>query len=199
MPARVSADTGGVHARLLVVSLALAALGSLAIAGLRIADANRGHREGSEVPAREYRTTAAVAAATRAKLRPPSGFQRSHECPVDPETVCFQRSKSLLLSTRVVERLLAQTGATLNAPNGVLHSEPLLPINCSTAGLPVRARLAGGVSFQSCQAGALIGEERLMVFVRSSIAVVHGSPRSTKLTARGFAFPTELQAHVLGH
>ncbi|HWX88409.1 MAG TPA: hypothetical protein VNX67_09555, partial [Solirubrobacteraceae bacterium] len=135
--------------------MAAAATASVAVAAVHISDATRDHRDWVQKQVRVYGTTAALAAATRAKLRPPPGFKRSSDCHVDRGTVCFTRSKSLLLDAHVMARLLGATGATLYSADRAKYQLP--PIVCRTASHRFR------LSFQSCDAEAVFGNERLMV------------------------------------
>jgi hypothetical protein len=179
------------RARISTLLLAGVAMASIAVAVVRIANATGDHRDSVQKQVRVYGTTAALAAETRRKLRPPLGFQRSSDCHVDRETVCFTRSNSLLLNVHVVGRLLAALGATLYSADRAKSGVP--PIGCRTAS--VRFRL----SFQSCDAEALIGPERLRVSVKSAVHVVHGSLRPTTRSVKGFAYPTEIHVFVIGH
>ena len=104
---------------------------------MRIANATGHHGEWVQKPVREYGTTPTLAAATRAQLTPPPGFKRSNDCKVGPETVCFTRSKSVLLNVPVMAQLLAAIGAKTNSADRPENQEALLPINCGTAGLRV--------------------------------------------------------------
>jgi len=182
------------RARISVVLLAAAVMASIAVAAIRISDATEDHRNWAlKIP--EYGTTATLAAETRTKLKPPPGFKRSSDCPVEPETVCFTRNESLLLNARVMARLLAATGATLYSTDRVQSGTP--PIGCRTAGLRADPRVP--LSFQSCDAEAIIGHERLRVSANSAILAAHGSLRPTRRTLKGFSFPAEIHIYVIGH
>jgi hypothetical protein len=191
---RIPADIRRVRAHISVVLLVAAVMVSIAVAAIRISDATGDHRDWVQKQIRVYGTTAALAAETRAKLKPPPGFKRSSSCHVDPETVCFVRNESLLLDARVMERFLADIGVTLYySTNLVQYGVP--PIGCRTAGLRVRVRL----SFQVCSAEAIIGHERLRVSANSAILVAHGSLRPTRLSPKGFSFPAEIHVSIIGH
>jgi hypothetical protein len=191
---RIPADIRRVRARISVILLAAAVMASIAVATIRISDATEDHRNWAlKVP--EYGTTRALAAETRAKLKPPPGFKRSSDCPVEPETVCFARNKSLLLNARVMARLLAATGATLYSADRVQYG--LRPIGCRTAGRRAGPRVS--LSFQSCDAEAIIDHERLRVSANSAILAAHGSLRPTRRTPKGFSFPAEIHVYVIGH
>jgi hypothetical protein len=188
---RIPADIRRVRAHISVVLLVAAVMASIAVAVIRISDATADHRDWVQKQIRVYGTTAALAAETRAKLKPPPGFKRSSDCHVDPETVCFARNESLLLDARIMERFLADIGATLYSTDRVQSGVP--PIACRTASLRVR------LSFQGCDAEAIIGHERLRVSAKSAILVAHGSLRPTRRSAKGFAFPAEIHVYVIGH
>ncbi len=179
------------RARMLIVLLVPALAASIMIATIRISDATGDHRDWVQKQIRAYGTTAALAAQTRAKLKPPRGFKRSSGCHVSPETVCFARNESQLLDPAVMERYLADIGAKLYSTNRVQSGLP--PIGCRTASLRVR------LSFQSCNAEATIGHERLMISAQSAILVAHGSLRPTRRSPRGFFFPTEIYVYIIGH
>jgi hypothetical protein len=191
MQERVPSDIRRMRARIFVVLLAVAMMASIAVAAIRISDPTGDHRDWVQKQIRVYGTTAALAAATKAKLRPPPGFKRSSHCHVDPETVCFTRGRSLLLNAPVMARLLAATGATLYSTDRVKYGVP--PIDCVTASLRVR------LSFQSCDAEGLIGQERLRVAARSTILIAHASPRPTTRSAKGFTYPSEIYVSIIGH
>jgi hypothetical protein len=188
---RIPADIRHVRARISVVLLVAAVMASIAVAAIRISDATGDHRDWVQKQIRVYGTTAALAAETRAKLKPPPGFKRSSDCHVGPETVCFARNESLLLDASVMERFLADIGATLYSTDRVQSGVP--PIVCRTASLRVR------LSFQGCDAEAIIGHERLRVSANSAILVAHGSLRPTRRSPKGFAFPAEIHVNVIGH
>lgn len=188
---RPPADICRVRTRIFVVLLAGAAIASIAVATIRISGATADHPDWVQKQIRVYGTTAALAAETRAKLKPPPGFKRSSDCPVDPETVCFVRNESRLLDPPLMQRYLAAIGATLSSTDRVQSGVP--PIVCRTASLRVR------LSFQGCDAEATIGHERLMVSAHSAILVAHGSVRPTRRSPKGFAFPAEIHVNVIGH
>jgi hypothetical protein len=184
-------DIYRVRVRISVVLLVAAVMASIAAAAIRISDAIGDHRESVQKQVRVYGTTTALAAETLAKLKQPPGFKRSSQCFLGPEAVCFTRNKSLLLSTHVVARLLAATGATLYSAEREKYGVP--PIGCRTATLHIP------LSFQACDAEALIGDERLAVSVISAVQVIHGSPRQTTRSLKGYAHPVEVQVQDLGH
>lgn len=191
---RIPADIRRVRARISVVLMVAAVMASIAVAAIRISDATEDHRNWAlTVPV--YGTTAALAAETRAKLKPPPGFKRSSDCPVEPETVCFARNESLLLNARVMARLLAAIGATLYSTDRVQSGTP--PIGCRMAGLRAGPRVP--LSFQSCDAEAIISHERVRVSANSAILAAHGSLRPTRRTPKGFSFPAEIHVYVIGH
>jgi hypothetical protein len=166
-------------------------MASIAVAAIRISGATGDHRDWVQKQIRVYGTTAALAVETRAKLKPPPGFKRSNDCHVDSETVCFARNESLLLDTRVMERFLADIGTTLYSTDRVQSGVP--PIVCRTASLRVR------LSFQGCDAEAIIGHERLRVSATSAILVAHGSLRPTRRSVKGFTHPVEIHVSIIGH
>src|ERR1700684_3893850 len=135
MPERMPADIRCVRARIFVILLAVAVIASIAVAAIRISDATGDHRDGVQKQIRVYGTTAALAAETRARLKPPPGFKRSSDCHVERTTVCFARNKSMLLNTHVVARLLAATGATLYSADREKYG--VSPIGCGTATLRI--------------------------------------------------------------
>jgi hypothetical protein len=188
---RIHADVHRVRARIFVVLLAVAVMASIAVAAIRISDASGDHPDSVQKQISVYGTTAALAAETRAKLKSPPGFKRSSDCSVAPETVCFVRDESRLLDPLVMERYIADIGATLYSTDRVHSGVP--PIVCRTASLRVR------LSFQGCDAEATIGHERLMVSAHSAILVAHGSLRPTRRPPKGFAFPAEIHVYVIGH
>jgi hypothetical protein len=179
------------QARMFVVLLIAAVIALIAVAAIRISDATGNHRDWVQKQIRVYGTTPALAAETRAKLKSPPGFERSSDCHVNPETVCFARNESRLLDPPVMERYLADIGATLYSTDRVQSGVP--PIACRTASLHVR------LSFQRCDAEATIGHERLRVSAHSAILVAHGSLRPTRRSPKGFAFPAEIHVYVIGH
>jgi hypothetical protein len=184
------ADPRSVRTHIPVVLLAFAVLATIAVATIRISDATGEHRESTQNQA-SYGTTAAVAAETLAKLKPPPGFKRSRNCFLGQNTACFTRNKSILLNTRVVTRLLAATGATLYSVEREKYGVP--PVGCRTASLRML------FSFQACEAEAMIGEERLRVSVLSAVKTVDGSPHPTTRAIKGFTHPSEIQVSILGH
>jgi hypothetical protein len=179
------------RARIFVVLLAVAVMASIAVAAIRISNATGDHRDSAQKQMAVFGTTAALAAEVRAKLKPPPGFKRSSGCRNERETVCFTRSKSILLNTHVVAGLLAATGATLYSAEREKYG--VSPIDCRTATLRIP------LSFQGCDAEGMIGDERLAVSVNSAVVVVHGSPRPTTRVVKGSTHPTELHVSVVGH
>ncbi len=177
--------------RIFVALLAVAVMASIAVAAIRISDATGDHRDWVQKQVRVYGTTAALAAETRAKLKPPPGFKRSSDCHVEQATVCFTRNKSMLLNTHVVARLLAATGATLYSADRKKNG--VSPIECRTATLRIP------LSFQTCDAEALIGDERLTVSVHSAVLVIHGSLRPTTRSVKGLTHPAEIHVSIIGH
>jgi hypothetical protein len=166
-------------------------MASIAVAIIRISDVTGDHRDWIQKQLRVYGTTAALAAETRAKLKPPPSFKRSSDCHVERTTVCFTRNKSILLNAHIVARLLAATGATLYSAERERYD--VSPIGCRTAALRIP------LSFQTCDAEALIGDERLAFSVNSAVRVIHGSLRATTRSAKGFTDPAEIHVSVIGH
>jgi hypothetical protein len=161
--------------------LTVAALGSLAFAGVRIGHAARS----SSVPNYHipvYTTTPAAEAATLAAVRIPAGFHRSRPC---DDGVCLVRVERLPLDVPTARRLIEATGVNL------AHRWPPHPVECGALGL-------GNV----CKAEGTIGTETVMVWVQRP--EVRTNERRTPGNRRTFhAFrllpETEVQVGVIGH
>jgi hypothetical protein len=175
--------------RVRILSLGLATLATLAVAAIRITHAADDHNVWVREPP-GYGTTAADALSTLQEIKTPPGFTRSARCS-GPSTACFVRSKSLVLTTGVMARLMASTGATLYTTTRLHDRLPL--IECVTA------KLQAQPSFQSCSLEATVKNELLRVSANSAIMSSHGQPQPTARTPRGFAYPLELTVYVIGH
>jgi hypothetical protein len=178
-----------VRAHIAVVLLSLAAVATIAVATIRISDATGDRHESVQASTSAPRANP-LAAETLAKLESPPGFKRSSHCFLE-ETACLTRNRSILLNTHVVARLLTATGATLYSAEREKYGLP--PIACRTATLRIP------LSFQECDADAMIGDERLTVSVISAVRVTHGSPQPTTRSLKGYAHPLEIYVHDLGH
>jgi hypothetical protein len=150
--------------RIATVVLACAALGSLAVAGVRIAGANARHLTYDEKHVRVYGTTPGLAAATLGSLRMPPGFRHT-KCfgGQEPDSGCWSKSPSLPLDESGMGRLVLAMGAR---PYFVFHAtyhDGIPAVECSRFHVYSDYHLG----IQNCQAEALKGDERLLIFAKS--------------------------------
>lgn len=181
--------------RLGIVLLACAALGSLAFAGLRIARAKEPHQTDYEKHVRIYGTTPALAAATLASLQTPKGFH-SVKCfgKPSPEWGCWSKSPSMPIDVPAIKRLVVAMGARPYSAYEAVYHDGVPAVQCSTYHYWHKYRLG----IESCQAEALKGDERLLLFVQSFVSPTRGP--TTRIVAQPtWNYPTEVNISVVGH
>lgn len=170
--------------------LAACALGSLALAGARIAGATE--RGGDYEMSAGVQINPGTATATLSRLRTPSGFSRGR-CSdyIEHPDACFSRGRSISLDKTVWSGLYAAMEVT---PYVEPVLAPIGAIKCLRGRHPRRGRL----TLQACEGEGLLGGER--VWLSASSVLVAGSTRTygTTRTLRGFPKPTEVRVYVLG-
>jgi hypothetical protein len=185
------ADTWRMTRRLATVVLAGAAAGSLGVATVRIAGANQRHQGDYEKHVRIYGTTPALAAATLASLHRPPGF-RHCQGQKSPEWACLSRTPSLPLGEASMRQLLTEIGVRPYSTWQASYHEGPLAIECH----PFHVFPKYGLGLQVCQAEALKGRDRLLIFAHSFV-LPSGKP--TRRWIKSWRFPTEVTIAVVGH
>jgi hypothetical protein len=181
--------------RLATVLLACAALGSLAVAGLRIAGANARHLTDEDKHVRVYGTTPALAAATLASLRMPPGFRHA-KCLSNEEPYwgCWSKSPSLPVDDSGMRRLVLTMGARLDPVFAASHGDEIPAVHCMRFHVDRKYHLG----IQSCKAEALKGDERLGIFVKSFV-LPSRKPTRRVIAEPTWVYPTEVDVIVAGH
>jgi len=170
--------------------LALAALAAVALAAVRITNAAEHKTIVTEPAAPTREVTAAQAAATLAKLRPPPGFRQVKQCRFpdrDFTQKCFWTPHALVIDAHAVSRMAA---FWRSRAGGI----PLLE-GCSG---PHHWR--GGLVLRHCNWGLELGPERVGVSSDSLLAPP-GPPRTRTATKalRYWRRGTEIRMTVIGH
>jgi hypothetical protein len=179
--------------RFATVVLACAAAGSLAVATVRIAGADQRHQDGSEKDVRVYGTTPALATATLASLHKPPGFRHTKcQGQQSPESACMRRTPSLPLGEAGMRRLLMEMGAPPYSVYEATYHDDVPAVQCR----PFHVFRKYGIGLQTCQAEALKGRERLVIFA-TSFLLPSGKP--TRHWLRAWRFPTEITIDMVGY
>jgi hypothetical protein len=181
--------------RLATVLLACAAVGSLALAGVRIAGANDRRLADFEKHARVYGTTPALAAATLASLRMPPGYRR-RTCSgyKEPEWGCWSKSPSVALDPHTMHDLILAMGARPYFIHQATYGDGVPVVQCSR----LRTYPNRHIVLQLCQAEALMGHERLTILAKSFLSQ-SGKPTRRVIREPTWSYPTEVQIAVAGH
>jgi hypothetical protein len=169
--------------------LAAAALTSIALAGMWIAGAAEHKAIAVDEPTSAYGTAPALAAGSLAKLHTPPGFRPSPCKGHAPDSTCLSRSRSIPLDRAAMGRLVASFGVQRYSVLGID------PIECFRTKHFDKPRL----TLQACHAEALVGKERLILFVSSLVVSGPDWVHSTTRTALNVPHPSEITVDVIGH
>ena len=175
--------------RFATLLLACAALGSLVFAGVRIAGARSNNDANYEAYVRSHPAPPAHAAATLASLHRPPGF-RDAACPwKEGGWRCWSKSPSLPLGERAMRRLLAAIGARPYVGRATREGVPA--IHCG----PLHGVRRYDLAVEMCNAKAVMGKERLVMFVTSWLLPSGKPSRRTPFPAA--RYPTEVHVSVV--
>jgi hypothetical protein len=181
--------------RLAAVVLTCAALGSLALAGVRIAGANARHPSDYEKHLRIYGTTPALAVKTLASLHVPTGF-RDVPClgNQEPGRACWSKTPSLPLGHGEMWRLMRTMGVHPYSAYEATYHDGFPVVSCMRYHVARKYRLG----IQNCRAEALKGNERVLIFA-TSLVLPSLEPTRRVISASGWRYPTEVEIYVVGH
>ncbi len=172
-----------------IALLAAVAIGSLVLLGGLAESALHGPSGGHQARGLVYGTTPSDAASTLAKLRAPYGFRQTGcKEPEHSYIACFETPRSLVLEAAAVGQEIAAMGAKLQTGSRE-------PVSCSFAKHSPRTRPL----VQFCTAGAVLGAEHLLIFIKSAVLSGHHSVVTDTRGTGSIPGGTEVRVGVIGH